>query len=44
MSERKKDIQQLKKDTIKNILNSPGLSMLKRKILKALAKKNELSN
>ena len=35
----KDKIKQLKEETIKNILDSPGLSILKVKILKALAKK-----
>ena len=33
------DLKKLKEETIKNILASPGLSMLKVKILKALRKK-----
>tara|TARA_R110000822_G_scaffold260168_1_gene385178 strand:+ start:42 stop:170 length:129 start_codon:yes stop_codon:yes gene_type:complete len=32
-------IKQLKEETIKNILASPGLSIMKRKIMEALAKK-----
>ena len=44
MSKQKRDLKKLKEETIKNILNSPGLSIMKRKIIKALTKKNELSN
>jgi len=44
MIKQKTDLKKLKEETIKNILASPGLSIMKRKIMEALRKKNELSN